>query len=184
MSSSSQSSYSSSPVLEPVPLPTSRPPSPARKRQRVDSPPHSSPSSQSSQSESRHSQQPQSYRDSYHLNPQVRGSSAVDEAQGEHQQQHTRHNDDGQPGLLPIVQQPEQEQFGLQPTFFGVEPLDEFTRRIGDWIWEMSKGREHVEVRMASIIVHACPACRTSPDLIVEIDAVLSGSTSIRLKQK
>ncbi|KAL7410420.1 CYTH-like domain-containing protein [Mrakia frigida] len=34
----------------------------------------------------------------------------------------------------------------LQPSFFGVEPFDDFTRRVGDWIWSMSRGRDNVEI--------------------------------------
>lgn len=39
----------------------------------------------------------------------------------------------------------------LQPSFFGVEPYDEFTRCVGDWIYETTKNivhKEHIEVRI------------------------------------
>lgn len=35
----------------------------------------------------------------------------------------------------------------LLPSFFRVEPYDEMQKKIGDWIWAMSKGHQHIEVR-------------------------------------
>jgi hypothetical protein len=35
----------------------------------------------------------------------------------------------------------------LLPSFFRVEPYDEMQKRIGDWIWAISKGHQHIEVR-------------------------------------
>jgi len=43
-------------------------------------------------------------------------------------------------------QQPPPDEGPLLPSFFGIEPYDDFTRRVGDWIWSMSKGRDNVEV--------------------------------------
>lgn len=59
-----------------------------------------------------------------------------------HQQQHQQH----QQHHYQQPQLPPQPSGILQPSFFGVEPFDDFTRKVGDWIWSMSKGREFVEV--------------------------------------
>lgn len=35
----------------------------------------------------------------------------------------------------------------LLPSFFRAEPYDEMQKRIGNWIWAMSKGHQHIHVR-------------------------------------
>ena len=60
------------------------------------------------------------------------------------QQQYQQH--------YPQQQPPSDPDALLMPSFFGIEPYDDFTRRVGDWIWSMSKGRDHVEVSWTSFL--------------------------------
>lgn len=34
----------------------------------------------------------------------------------------------------------------LLPSFFAIEPYDEFQKRVADWIWSVSRGHQHIEV--------------------------------------
>ena len=58
----------------------------------------------------------------------------------------TQHHQQQQYMQHPQQPPPPQPQGELQPSFFGIEPYNDFTRKIGDWIWKHSKGNQHVEV--------------------------------------
>jgi hypothetical protein len=142
MSSSSGSSYTSSPLLEPVPLPG--PPAGGGVL-------HSRPNSSS----------PPSSNKRPRLGDRVRSRSSQSEGSDHEEEEHYQ-NGTHQP-QQPLSHQPhpvlrpndadvgaqEEVQWGLEPTFFGIEPLDEFTTKVGDWLWDHSKGRANVEVRPA-----------------------------------
>lgn len=61
----------------------------------------------------------------------------------------------------------------LLPSFFKIEPFDEMQKRIGDWIWSVSRGHKHVEVgplspatgdRRARPLTRSTPSSSLRPD--------------------
>ncbi|CDZ96449.1 mRNA capping enzyme, beta subunit, structural domain [Phaffia rhodozyma] len=68
---------------------------------------------------------------------------------------------------------------GLTPTFFELEPEDEFVRRIGDWIWALARTAQHVEIE-AKIGTIRSHQTRQRISLPIETETILLPSADVR----